>query len=191
MRRIATIGGVLVLLLAACSGDQGSNQTTTTTSAASDQTTMTTESTMATETTAADTSDGATPDNCSLITADEATALAGHTLQVGQDSMLGCGFIPPDGSVADMAVLAVMADGDAASFAATYYPDAAETIPVSVGSDTVAVTTPEDDAVAAIITGDNGHFIELQVVFLGIDPRDTAGIEAAAQLATTALSRWK
>jgi hypothetical protein len=35
------------------------------------------------------------PDNCSLITPDEATALAGYELEVGEDSILGCGYFPP------------------------------------------------------------------------------------------------
>lgn len=184
MGRTTIVTLILLSLLAACSGDQGTDATTTTTTAAAG-------TTMATETTAPDTSGGAAPDNCSLITAEEATALAGHTLDVGEDSMIGCGFVPPGESVADMSVLAFESDGDAASVTAADYPDAAETIPVSVGGDTVAVTTPEDDAVAAIITDDGGHFVQLQVVFLDIAPTDTAGIEKAAELATTALSRWK
>jgi hypothetical protein len=181
MARVAIVMVLFMSLLAACS-NQGTNTTTTTT--------MGTETTAATGTTVADTAGGEAPGNCSLITADEATALAGHPLEVGEDSMLGCGYIPPGSSVADMSVIAFERDGDAASVAATDYPNAAETIPVSVGSDTVAVTTPEDDAVAAIITGDGGRFVELQVVFLEIAPGDVSGIEAAAQLATTALGRW-
>ena len=156
MARVAIILVLLTSLLAACSGNQGTNTTTTTTTTAGTETTATT------ETTVADTTGGTTPNNCLLITADEATALAGHTLEVGQDSMLGCGYLPPDSNVADMSVIAFERNGDAASVAATDYPNAAETIPVSVGSDTVAVTTPEDDAVAAIITGDGGRFVELQ-----------------------------
>jgi len=183
MARVAIVMVLFMSLLAACSGNQGTNTTTT-------STTMGAETTAPTGTTVADTAGGEAPGNCSLITADEATALAGHPLEVGEDSMLGCGYIPPGSSVADMSVIAFERDGDAASVAATDYPNAAETIPVSVGSDTVAVTTPEDDAVAAIITGDGGRFVELQVVFLGIAPGDTSGIEAAAQLATTALGRW-
>jgi hypothetical protein len=182
MARTTSVLVLFMSLLAACSGNQGTSTTDTTAG---------TETTAATETTVADTAGSEPPSNCSLITADEATALAGHRLEVGEDSMLGCGYLPPGSSVADMSVIAFERDGDAASVAATDYPNAAETIPVSVGKDTVAVTTPEDDAVAAIITGDGGRFVELQVVFLGIDPGDMSGIEAAAQLATTALDRWK
>ena len=190
MGRVTIVGALLVALLAACSGDQGTNTTAATTTTAAGTTTMATETTTA-DTTSADTTGDGAPDNCSLITADEATALAGHTLTVGEDSMLGCGYLPSGSDVADMSVIAFTRDGDAASVAATDYPDAAETIPVAVGGDTVAVTTPEDDAVAAIITGDGGRFVELQVVFLSIDPTDTSGIERAAELATTALGRWK
>ncbi|MGA9595465.1 MAG: hypothetical protein WBV06_04875 [Acidimicrobiia bacterium] len=188
MGRFAIVGVLVALLLAACSGDQGTDTTVTTTAA---ETTLATETTMAAETTTADMSDGEPPDNCSLITAEEATALAGHTLDAGEDSMLGCGFIPPDGSIADMSVIAFERDGDAASVAATDFPDAAQTIPVSVGTDTVAVTNPEGDTVGAIVTGDGGRFVELQIIFLGIDPGDMSRIEDAAQLATKALGRWQ
>jgi len=176
-----TVGVLIVALLTACSGDQGTTATTTT---------VATATTTPAETTTAGIAAGEAPDNCSLITADEATALAGHTLEVGKDSMLGCGFLPSGSDVADLSVIAFERDGTAASVAAADYPDAAQIIPVAVGSDTVAVTTPADDAVAAIVTGDGGRFVELQVVFLDIGPADTARIEAAAQLATTALGRW-
>jgi hypothetical protein len=130
------------------------------------------------------------PDNCSLITAAEATALAGYDLEVGEDSILGCGYLPPGSDVADVVVNAVRLEGDAASVAAAGFPNAAEIIPVAVGEDTVAVTTPSGDTVASIITASAGDFIELAIVFLGINPDDTAGIEAAAELALTALGRW-
>jgi hypothetical protein len=130
------------------------------------------------------------PDNCSLITAAEATGLAGYDLEVGEDSILGCGYLPPGSDVADVVVNAVRLEGDAASVAAAGFPNAAEIIPVAVGEDTVAVTTPSGDTVASIITASAGDFIELAIVFLGINPDDTAGIEAAAELALTALGRW-
>jgi hypothetical protein len=130
------------------------------------------------------------PDNCSLITAAEATGLAGYDLEVGEDSILGCGYLPPGSDVADVVVNAVRLEGDAASVAAAGFPNAAEIIPVAVGEDTVAVTTPSGDTVASIITASAGDFIELAIVFLGINPDDTAGIEAAAELAVTALGRW-
>jgi hypothetical protein len=59
-----------------------------------------------------------------------------------------------------------------------------------VGDDTVAVTTPAGDAVASIVTASDGKILELAIVFLLIDPSDTARVEEAAQLAVTALGRW-
>jgi hypothetical protein len=44
--------------------------------------------------------------------------------------------------------------------------------------------------VASIITASGQRFVELRVVFLGIDPGDRARIEQAATLAVTALERW-
>lgn len=135
-------------------------------------------------------SSGDLPDNCSLITAEEATALAGYELELGEDSILGCGYLPPGSSVADVVVNTARLDGDAAAVAAEGFPNAIDIIPVDVGDDTVAVTDPSGDTIASIITGDGGRFVELAIVFVGIDPDDPARIEEAAQLAVTALERW-
>jgi hypothetical protein len=142
------------------------------------------------ETNGAAETDDELPDNCSLVTAAEATALAGHDLELGADSILGCGYLPPGSNVADVVVKAIRLEGDAASVATAGFPNASEIIPVAVGEDTVAATTPSGDAVASIITASVGDFVELAIVFLGIDPDDTARIEEAAELAVTALGRW-
>jgi hypothetical protein len=71
------------------------------------------------------------------------------------------------------------------------FPNATEIIPVAIGADTVAVTDPSGDTIASVITGDDGRFVELAIVFIGIDPDDTARIEEAAQLAVTGLERWQ
>jgi hypothetical protein len=131
-----------------------------------------------------------TPDNCSLITEEEATALAGYDLEVGGDSILGCGYLPPGSDVADIVVNALLRDGDVATLAAEGFPNATDIIPVDVGEDTVAVTTPSGDAIASVITASGGRLVELAIVFLLIDPEDTARIEEAATLAVTALDRW-
>jgi hypothetical protein len=135
--------------------------------------------------------EGELPDVCSLITEEEASALAGHDLVVGGDSFLGCGFAPPDSDVADLTVNAVFNEGDAATVTAAGFPNADEIIPVGVGEDTVAVTTPAGDAVASIVTASDGKVVELALVFLLIDPEDMTRIEEAAELAVTALGRWE
>jgi hypothetical protein len=125
-----------------------------------------------------------------VVEADEATALTGYDLEVGGDSILGCGFLPPGSDVADPVVNAVLHEGDVASIAAEGFPNATDIIPVDVGEDTVAVTIPSGDAIASVITASGGRLVELAIVFLLIDPEDTARIEEAAGLAVTALSRW-
>jgi len=142
------------------------------------------------ETSGAAETDDELPDNCSLITAAEATALAGYDLELGEDSVLGCGYLPPGSNVADVVVKAIRLEGDAASVATAGFPNASEIIAVAVGEDTVAVSTPAGDTVASIITASAGDFVELAIVFLGIDPDDTPRIEEAAELAVTALGRW-
>jgi hypothetical protein len=173
MNRLGSVLAIfLVALIAACSGDGDvsppDNEVPATGEESSDE----------------------LADNCSLITAEEATIFAGYDLALGEDSILGCGYLPPDSSVADLVVNSAILDGDAASVAGEAYPDATEIIPVGVGDDTVAVTTPSGDTIAAIITRDGGRFVELAIVFIGIDPDETARIEEAAQLAVTALERW-
>ncbi|MEZ5176414.1 MAG: hypothetical protein R2823_09450 [Acidimicrobiia bacterium] len=138
-------------------------------------------------------SDGAggdLPDNCSLITEEEATTLAGYDLEVGEDSFLGCGFIPPGANVADIVVATAVRSGGAAAVAADAYPNATEVIPVSVGADTVAVTSPSGESIAAILTTDGDRVVELGIIFLLIDPTESSRIDDAAELAVTALGRW-
>ena len=174
MNRLRSVLAIfLVVLASACSGDGDVSPPDTEVSATGEE------------------SGDELADNCSLITAEEATALAGYELELGEDSILGCGYLPPDSSVADVVVNTAILDGDAASVASEGFPNATEIIPVGVGDDTVAVTTPTGDTIASIITGDGGRFVELAIVFVGIDPDDTARIEEAAQLAVTALERWR
>jgi hypothetical protein len=169
----------LMALVSACGGDDGSETT-----AGTEESSTSVEA----ESDDDDSSDeGELPDNCTLVTAEEATALAGYELEMSEAS---CGFLEPGSSVADVVVRTVFADGDAATVASNGFPNAAEIIPVSVGDDTVAVTTPAGDAVASIVTASDGKILELAIVFLLIDPSDTARVEEAAQLAVTALGRW-
>jgi hypothetical protein len=173
----------LMVLASACGGEgDGTEASDVTTAETEAEGTEAPESTEATE--------EEPPDNCSLITEEEATSLAGHDLEVGGDSILGCGFLPPGSDVADIVVNAVLREGDVASIAAEGFPNATDIIPVDVGEDTVAVTTPAGDAIASVITASGGRLVELAIVFLLIDPEDTARIEEAAALAVTALSRW-
>jgi hypothetical protein len=129
-------------------------------------------------------------DACSLITADEASALAGYELEVGEPFPGMCPFREPGSDVADITVYAVNAEGDAATVTAAGFPNADRIIPVAIG-DTVAVTDPNGDVVASIVTADDGRVVELALVFVGIDPDETTRIEEAAQLAVTVLERWE
>lgn len=173
MNRLRSVLAIfLVTLMAACSGDGDVSSPDTEVSATGEE------------------SSDELADNCSLVTAEEATIFAGYELELGEDSILGCGYLPPDSSVADISVYTAILDGDAASVAGEAYPDATEIVAVGVGDDTVAVTTPSGETIAAIITRDGGRFVELAIVFVGIDPGETARIEEAAQLAVTALERW-
>jgi hypothetical protein len=154
----------LMVLASACGGEgDGTEASDVTTAETEAEGTEAPESTEATE--------EEPPDNCSLITEEEATSLAGHDLEVGGDSILGCGFLPPGSDVADIVVNAVLREGDVASIAAEGFPNATDIIPVDVGEDTVAVTTPSGDAIASVITASGGRLVELAIVF----PLDRSG----------------
>jgi hypothetical protein len=129
-------------------------------------------------------------DVCSLITADEASALAGYELEVGEPFANGCPFFEPGSDVADITVYTVNAEGDAATVTEAGFPNADRIIPVAIG-DTVAVTDPNGDVVASIVTANDGRVVELALVFVGIDPDETTRIEEGAQLAVTVLERWE
>lgn len=129
-------------------------------------------------------------DNCALLTDEEVTELAGHELVAGEDSPLGCPFIAPGESVADVRVVGVTAAGGAQAVTEQAFPNAAEIIPVAVGDDTVAVTDPSGGAIASIITASGDRVVELSVIFIDVPPDDPARIEDAATLAVTALERF-
>ena len=175
---------VMTVIACACGGeDDGTGASNVMTAESETESADAPESTEATE--------EEMPDTCSLISEEEATALAGYELEVGEDSILGCGFLPRGSDVADIVVNAVLREGDVASIAAEGFLNATDIIPVDVGEDTVAVTTPSGDAIASVITASGGRLVELAIVFLLIDPEDTDRIEEAAALAVTALSRWE
>jgi hypothetical protein len=129
-------------------------------------------------------------DNCTLVTDEEVSTLAGDELVAGEDSPLGCPFTAPGESVADVRVVGAVAEGGAQAVAERAFPNAAEIIPVDVGDDTVAVTDPSGGAIASIITASGDRVVELSVIFIDVPPDDPARIEEAATLAVTALERF-
>jgi hypothetical protein len=190
--RLTAISMVLALLVTACATAQTND---TASSGVSDTTLAGQEP--ATTTTLADegvdmTDDQEIPDQCTLLTDEEVSTLAGHEVVAADgDSFLGCAYAPPDEIIGDVVVNAGFGDGDARAVAAEGWPDAAQVIPIDVGGDTVAVTSPEDDGVVSVITASDGRFVQLVVTFLFIEATDTEQIDLAAQLAVTALDRWE
>jgi hypothetical protein len=124
MRRLLLLTTLLAVLVACGNRQEGATND-------ADETTATTE-TETTESEEAEEEDEAElPDRCGLITEEEASDLAGYELEVGGDSPLGCGYLPPDSSVADMTVNAVFNEDDAATVTAAGFPNADEIIPES------------------------------------------------------------
>ena len=130
-------------------------------------------------------------DNCSLLTDEEASTLAGEELaaQAG-DSPLGCPYSPPGEVVADVVVNSIRYNGDLETLAADGFPNAESVTPIDdVGDQAVAVSTPAGDAVASIVARQGDLVVELQIVFVGIEPDDTAALQTAGEYAATALGR--
>jgi hypothetical protein len=130
-------------------------------------------------------------DNCSLLTDEEASTLAGEELaaQAG-DSPLGCPYSPPGEVVGDVVVNSIRYDGDLVTLAADGFPNAESVTPIDdVGEQAVAVSTPAGDAVASILARQGDLVVELQIVFVGIEPDDTAALQTAGEYAATALGR--
>jgi hypothetical protein len=137
-----------------------------------------------------DGADGDTVDSCSLLTDEEVSALAGDELVAGEGTSSICPYIPPGADVADVILTTAERAGDAMSIAEAAFPNADSITAVDdVGADTVAVTDPSGGAIGAILTVREGRVVELNVIFLSIDPGDSEGIRAAAEVAVLALDR--
>jgi hypothetical protein len=192
-RAAGLVAGALLLAVSGCGGDDddddgGAGDTTVDDGAADDGAA---DDDSADDDSADDDDAALDVDNCSLLTDEEASTLAGEELaaQAG-DSPLGCPYAPPDEVVGDIVVNSVRHDGDLASLAATGFPNAASVTPIDgVGEESVAVLTPAGDAVASILARQGDLVVELQVVFLLIEPDDTAAVQIAGEYAAIALER--
>ncbi|MGH9133742.1 MAG: hypothetical protein ACRDZZ_07380 [Ilumatobacteraceae bacterium] len=195
-RTAALLAGVLVLAVSGCGGDDDSDDA----DVAADDTSITDDESNDDESSdesgdgdddAGDAAGGLDVDNCSLLTDEEATALAGEELaaQAG-DSPAGCAYSPPGEVVGDVVVRSVRYDGDLETLAAQGFPNADSVIPLDgIGDEAVAVTTPAGDATASILARQGDLVVELQVVFLLIEPDDAAALADAGSFAATALGR--
>jgi hypothetical protein len=126
-------------------------------------------------------------DNCTLLTDDEVSALAGEELAATEDSPLGCAYVVPGEIVGDFSIRSYRRDGDAAAVAAELAP-ALEVIQLEgIGDDAVALAD-SDGSVNFLIARNGDLFVELVMTFLDVTP-DSPSLQQAGQLASTALDR--
>ncbi len=164
-RCVTAVAMVMVAMLGACSADKE-------------------------PTTSAGSSDGGGAleiDNCTLLTGEEVSALAGKELVATEDSPLGCAYVEPGEVVGDFSIRSYRQDGDAAAAAAKLAPSL-RVLPLDgIGDDALALAD-SDGSVNFLIARKGDLFVELVMTFLDVTP-DSAALQKAGQLASTALGR--
>lgn len=126
-------------------------------------------------------------DNCTLLTSEEVSGLAGTQLEASEDSPLGCPYSEPGEVMGLFGIRSYRQGGDAAAAAAELAPDLT-VIPMSgVGDDAVALSD-SDGSVNFLIAHKGDLFVELVMTFLDVTP-ESPSLQQAGQLASTALGR--
>ncbi len=126
-------------------------------------------------------------DNCTLLTNEEVSALAGKELAATEDGPLGCAYVESGEVVADFSIRSYRQDGDAAAAAAKLAPSLKVTPMNGIGDEAVALSD-SDGSVNFLIARKGNLFVELVMTFLDVEA-DTPSLQQAGQLASTALGR--
>jgi hypothetical protein len=126
-------------------------------------------------------------DNCTLLTDEEVSALAGKELTASEDSPLGCAYVEAGKVVGEFSIRSSRRDGDAAAAAAILAPTLEVIRMDGIGDDAVALAD-SDGSVNFIIARKGDLFVELVMTFLDVTS-DSPALQQAGQLASTALDR--
>lgn len=125
-------------------------------------------------------------DNCTLLTDEEVSALAGKELESDLDSALGCAWVVPGEVVGDFTLDSFRSATSAADYGAALVPSA-DVIPIDgVGDEAVALAV--DGSVNFVVAKQGDLGVVLVTTFLDVTP-DSPSLEAAGDLAATALGR--
>lgn len=126
-------------------------------------------------------------DNCTLLTNEEVSSLAGFALESSGDSPMGCAYPQPGEVMGEFSIRSYRGSGDATAAAAELAPSL-QVIPLSgVGDDAVALSD-SDGSVNFLIARKGDLFVELVMTFLDVTP-ESPSLDQAGQLASTALGR--
>lgn len=125
-------------------------------------------------------------DNCTLLTNEEVSGLAGAELEASEDSMLGCAWVVPGEVVADFTLDSFRSDQSALDHGAELAPSAEVIELDGVGDEAVALAV--DGSVNFIVAKQGDLGVVLVTTFLDVTP-DSPALDAAGELAVTALGR--
>lgn len=127
-------------------------------------------------------------DNCSLLTDDEVSELAGEELVVDEDTPLGCGWVVPGEIIHQFGIQAYQGGGDSATAASVLVNDPEQVIDLDgIGDDAVAVST-YGEVINWVIARKGNRFVVINQGFVGLEV--TPGeLQRSGELATTALAR--
>lgn len=125
-------------------------------------------------------------DNCTLLTNEEVSTLAGKELESDLDSALGCAWVVPGEVVGDFTLDSFRSGTSAADYGAALAPSAEITSLDGVGDDAVALAV--DGSVNFVVAKQGDLGVVLVTTFLDVTP-GSPSLEAAGELAMTALGR--
>lgn len=132
--------------------------------------------------------EGLDVDNCSLLTDQEVSALAGEELVVAEDTPLGCGWVIPGEPMHQFGVQSYRGDGDSSAAAMVLVDNPEQIIDLDgVGDDAVAVST-YGEVINWVIARKGNLFVVINQGFLGLEPTPS-DLDRSGELAATALGR--
>lgn len=126
-------------------------------------------------------------DDCTLLTDEEVSSLAGTALLATEDSFLGCGYVGEGEVVADFSIRSYSAAGASAAELGAELAPSANVIPLDgVGDEAVALEV--DGSVNFLLARSDDLVVEMVMTFLDVTP-DSPELERASELAVLALGR--
>ncbi|MBI2169177.1 MAG: hypothetical protein HYU28_06695 [Actinobacteria bacterium] len=178
MRRVVSIGAVFVFVLAAACGD--GDDSSEAVDKAIDE---------ALDEAEEELGDGEEldVDDCTLLTNEEVSDLAGTDLASTEDSFLGCGWAEEGEVVADFSIRSFRSDAGVAEYSKELAPDAKLVEIAGVGEEAAGLVGT-DDEVNFLVARDGDLFVEMVMTFLDVPP-DSENFEKAKELAKKALER--
>jgi hypothetical protein len=126
-------------------------------------------------------------DNCTLVTDEEASRLAGKELKHDEDTPLGCGFVQPGRSISEFTVRAFNGKGAAKDNFGDHSEDTRVHEIAGVG-DSAAVLARDED-VNFLIVQKGGRYVQFVTTFVDDISLGSPKLKEAQDLALKAIDR--